>query len=136
MEHALKRGAIRKKTVRRMAAPPKSSEESSDLNEALQYRFVIADDHPLFRGALREAVTGLLAQAEIAEAGTYDELVELLERGSDVDLVLLDLMLPKRDGRPDEAGDKPVHTPRWRPYRHPRSYLDEGSSTERPSSAS
>jgi DNA-binding NarL/FixJ family response regulator len=80
--------------VRRLAAPPKRSKESSDLNEALQYRFVIADDHPLFRGALREAVTGLLAQAEIAEAGTYDELVELLERSSDVDLVLLDLAMP------------------------------------------
>jgi DNA-binding NarL/FixJ family response regulator len=80
--------------VRRMAAPTKVSEETSDLNEALQYRFVIADDHPLFRGALREAVTGLLAQAEIAEAGTYDELVELLERCSDVDLVLLDLAMP------------------------------------------
>ena len=79
--------------VRRMAAPTKVSEETSDLNEALQYRFVIADDHPLFRGALREAVTGLLAQAEIAEAGTYDELVELLERCSDVDLVLLDLAM-------------------------------------------
>ena len=64
------------------------------MNEVLQYRFVIADDHPLFRGALREAVTGLLAQVEIAEAGTYDELVELLERSSDVDLVLLDLAMP------------------------------------------
>jgi DNA-binding NarL/FixJ family response regulator len=93
-EHGSKRGVIRKEMVRRMAAPPKRSEESCDLNEALQYRFVIADDHPLFRGALREAVTGLLAQVEIAEAGTYDELVELLERSSDVDLVLLDLAMP------------------------------------------
>ena len=28
------------------------------------YRLVIADDHPLFRGALREAVTGLIENAE------------------------------------------------------------------------
>src|SRR5262245_43969659 len=27
------------------------------------YRFVIADDHPLFRGALREAVSGLFSDA-------------------------------------------------------------------------
>jgi len=40
------------------------------LNEAAQYRLVIADDHPLFRGALREAVSGLFARADIAEAGT------------------------------------------------------------------
>jgi CheY-like chemotaxis protein len=31
---------------------------------------------------------------DIAEAGTFDELVELLDRGGDVDLVLLDLAMP------------------------------------------
>lgn len=64
------------------------------MNEALQYRLVIADDHPLFRGAMREAVSGLLERVDIAEAGTFDEVVELLERGSEVDLVLLDLAMP------------------------------------------
>ncbi|MGB8040825.1 MAG: response regulator transcription factor, partial [Pseudolabrys sp.] len=64
------------------------------MAEILQYRLVIADDHPLFRGALREAVAGLLERVDIAEAGTFDELVELLERGGDVDLVLLDLAMP------------------------------------------
>ena len=59
-----------------------------------QYRLVIADDHPLFRGALREAVTGLFERIDIAEAGTFNEVAELLERGSDVDLVLLDLTMP------------------------------------------
>ena len=58
------------------------------------HRLVIADDHPLFRGALREAVTGLLEQLHIAEAGTFDEVAELLERDSEVDLVLLDLTMP------------------------------------------
>ena len=58
------------------------------------YRLVIADDHPLFRGALREAVTGLFERVDIAEAGTFNEVAELLERGSDVDLVLLDLTMP------------------------------------------
>ena len=62
------------------------------------YRLVIADDHPLFRGALREAVGGLLERVDISEAGTYDELVELLERSSDVDLVLLDLAMPGARG--------------------------------------
>ena len=64
------------------------------MNEALQYRLVIADDHPLFRGAMREAVSGLLERVDIAEAGTFDEVVELLERGGEVDLVLLDLAMP------------------------------------------
>jgi DNA-binding NarL/FixJ family response regulator len=62
--------------------------------EQQQYRLVIADDHPLFRGALREAVTGLFEQVGIAEAGTFNEVAELLERGNDVDLVLLDLTMP------------------------------------------
>ena len=56
---------------------------------------MIADDHPLFRGALREAVTGLFGRAEVAEAGTFEEVSELLERGgSDIDLILLDLRMP------------------------------------------
>jgi DNA-binding NarL/FixJ family response regulator len=64
------------------------------LNEGPNYRLVIADDHPLFRGALREAVVGLLARVEIAEAGTFETMAELLERGGEVDLILLDLTMP------------------------------------------
>ena len=55
---------------------------------------MIADDHPLFRGAMREAISGLLKQVDIAEVGTFDDMVALLERGGDVDLVLLDLTMP------------------------------------------
>jgi len=58
------------------------------------YRLVIADDHPLFRGALRAAVFGLFDQVDIAEAGSFDEVSKLLEIGSEVDLILLDLTMP------------------------------------------
>src|SRR5437763_13529602 len=58
------------------------------------YRLVIADDHPLFRGALREAVTRLIEHAEIAEAGTFEEVPKLLDKVGEVDLVLLDLAMP------------------------------------------
>ncbi len=58
------------------------------------YRLVIADDHPLFRGALREAVAGMVDHAEIAEAGTFEEMSKLLDQGGDVDLILLDLTMP------------------------------------------
>ncbi len=61
-------------------------------------RLVIADDHPLFRGALREAVSGLLERVDITEAGTFDEVAKLLEKGSDYDLVLLDLTMPGMRG--------------------------------------
>ena len=64
------------------------------MNETSHYRFLIADDHPLFRGALREAVSGLFERVEISEAGTFNEVAELLERGGEVDLILLDLTMP------------------------------------------
>ena len=55
---------------------------------------MIADDHPLFRGALREAVNGLFGRVEVAEAGTFEQVVERLETGTEVDLILLDLQMP------------------------------------------
>ncbi len=63
-------------------------------NEPTRYRLVIADDHPLFRGALREAVSGLFEPANIAEAGSFDEVSKLLDAGGEVDLILLDLTMP------------------------------------------
>ena len=60
----------------------------------LAYRLIIADDHPLFRGALRAAVTGLFESIEIAEAGSFEEIGKLLGRDGDVDLILLDLTMP------------------------------------------
>jgi DNA-binding NarL/FixJ family response regulator len=55
---------------------------------------LIADDHPLFRGALREAVNGLFDGVAVAEAGTFEQVVERLETGGEVDLILLDLQMP------------------------------------------
>lgn len=66
----------------------------SGVNDSALYRLVIADDHPLFRGALREAVSGQFELIEFAEAGTFDEVSKLLEHGGVVDLILLDLTMP------------------------------------------
>jgi DNA-binding NarL/FixJ family response regulator len=59
---------------------------------------VIADDHPLFRDALRQAVAGVLTSARIDEAGSFEDLTKLLEQTSDVDLILLDLSMPGISG--------------------------------------
>jgi DNA-binding NarL/FixJ family response regulator len=64
------------------------------LNNTSAHRLLIADDHPLFRGALREAVRGLFSGAAVAEAGSFDEVSDVLEHGGDIDLVLLDLSMP------------------------------------------
>jgi DNA-binding NarL/FixJ family response regulator len=68
------------------------------VSEAVEYKLLIADDHPLFRGALREGISGLMNRAEIAEAGTFDEAVAILDRSGDIDLVLLDLAMPGARG--------------------------------------
>ncbi|ABE61173.1 two component transcriptional regulator, LuxR family [Nitrobacter hamburgensis X14] len=60
-------------------------------------RIVIADDHPLFRDALRQAVASIMP-AQIDEAGTFEELTARLEQEADVDLILLDLSMPGISG--------------------------------------
>ncbi len=57
-------------------------------------RVLIADDHPLVLGALREAVSGAIAGARISEATDFESLAAALEETPDMDLVLLDLTMP------------------------------------------
>jgi DNA-binding NarL/FixJ family response regulator len=62
------------------------------------FRLVIADDHPLFRDALRLAVSQTVADGEITEAESFDDLLVRLRAAPDVDLVLLDLNMPGMNG--------------------------------------
>jgi DNA-binding NarL/FixJ family response regulator len=62
------------------------------------YRFVIADDHPLFRGALKQALAGMAESTEILEAGDFDVTKTLVTENEDLDLVLLDLTMPGASG--------------------------------------
>ncbi len=59
---------------------------------------LVADDHPLFRVALRNAVARALPTATIREAESVDALYALIERESDADLLLLDLNMPGAHG--------------------------------------
>lgn len=60
--------------------------------------FLIADDHPLFRDALRTAVLKVWPEAVIYEAEQVQALYQLAERHHDADLLLLDLSMPGSTG--------------------------------------
>ncbi|WP_281213087.1 response regulator transcription factor [Shewanella insulae] len=60
---------------------------------------IIADDHPLFRNALRQALSGAFADTQWFEADSAEALQSLLEQGDTAyDLVLLDLQMPGSHG--------------------------------------
>lgn len=61
-------------------------------------RIVIVDDHPLFRGALSQALGTSIEGAQIVEAGSLDELIALLATDDAIDLILLDLTMPGVQG--------------------------------------
>ncbi|WP_119717464.1 response regulator transcription factor [Cognatilysobacter tabacisoli] len=59
---------------------------------------LVADDHPLFREALRGAVARVVPDARLHEADSVDALHALVEREPDADLLLLDLNMPGAQG--------------------------------------
>ncbi len=60
-------------------------------------RIIIADDHPLFRAALRQILAGG-ADLAIEDVGDLPALSAALEADRDCDLVLLDLNMPGAHG--------------------------------------
>ena len=59
---------------------------------------LIADDHPLFREALRGAILRLLPSATLREAEDTDGLYAMVEADADAALLLLDLNIPGANG--------------------------------------
>ncbi len=57
-------------------------------------RVLIADDHPLYRAALRQALVQAVPAAEITEAYDVDSLRAAASTLPEPDLVLLDLLMP------------------------------------------
>ena len=55
---------------------------------------LVADDHPLYRDALRGALTLSFSDLSLLEAADLMQTVALLEKHKDIDLLLLDLHMP------------------------------------------
>ena len=61
---------------------------------AMQRSILIADDHPLFRGALQQVLAQLYPQATLHQAANVGELHRQVEQHRDIGLLLLDLHMP------------------------------------------
>ncbi|MEN0002459.1 MAG: response regulator transcription factor, partial [Pseudomonadota bacterium] len=65
-------------------------------------KILIADDHPLFRDAIKSAlyghINGGVADTTMLEAGDFTEAMKVLESEPDLDLLLLDLTMPGASG--------------------------------------
>lgn len=61
-------------------------------------KLLVVDDHALIRDALRGVLADLLPDASILEARTAREALSHIDDNQDLDLVLLDLLLPDESG--------------------------------------
>ena len=63
----------------------------------MQVRVLIADDHPLFRAAMCQALSDIVA-SDLLQASSLDETLAQLDAHPDIDLVFLDVKMPGNDG--------------------------------------
>ena len=63
-----------------------------------KFTFVVADDHPLFRGAIKETLRSIDADVEILEAGDFEAARKIVADTPEIDLILLDLTMPGTSG--------------------------------------
>ncbi|MGO1183084.1 MAG: response regulator [Micrococcaceae bacterium] len=61
-------------------------------------RVLLVDDHPVVRAGLAALISGFEGITVAAEAGDGAEALELLEAGTEVDVVVMDLQMPRLDG--------------------------------------
>jgi len=59
---------------------------------------IVADDHPLFRAAIKQALAAQGGETQFLEASSFESLQLLVDEQREVDLVLLDLHMPGVSG--------------------------------------
>jgi DNA-binding NarL/FixJ family response regulator len=63
-----------------------------------QIRVLIVDDHAILRAGVREMLADEEDLTVVGEAGSAEEALQLLESGTKVDVVVLDITLPGQSG--------------------------------------
>jgi DNA-binding NarL/FixJ family response regulator len=61
------------------------------------YKFLIADDHPLFRDALKGALSSCFTDVTFLESDTLDTTIDVLRKNRQVSIIILDLNMPGCD---------------------------------------
>ena len=65
---------------------------------AIEPKVIIADDHPLFRTALKQAIIECIDDANTLEAESFSELLTMIEQTPSLEIVFLDLHMPGNNG--------------------------------------
>ena len=68
------------------------------------HHVIIAEDHPLFRDALKQTLATSLAGIGFTEVGSVEKLLDALAAHPSIDLVLLDLKMPGEKGAASLSG--------------------------------
>lgn len=61
------------------------------------YKFLIADDHPLFRDALKGALSSCFTDVRFLESESLDTTIDVLRKNRKVSIIILDLNMPGCD---------------------------------------
>tara|TARA_R110000737_G_scaffold37979_1_gene57818 strand:+ start:3655 stop:4323 length:669 start_codon:yes stop_codon:yes gene_type:complete len=61
-------------------------------------KVIIADDHPLFRTALKQAIVECINGDETLEVDNFHDLLKAVTSNSNLEIVFLDLHMPGNDG--------------------------------------
>tara|TARA_R110001583_G_scaffold67291_1_gene192522 strand:+ start:2664 stop:3332 length:669 start_codon:yes stop_codon:yes gene_type:complete len=63
-----------------------------------QAKVIIADDHPLFRTALKQAIVECIEDDETLEVDNFHDLLKAVNENDSLEIVFLDLHMPGNDG--------------------------------------
>lgn len=71
--------------------------KTTQIEPSMQAKVLIADDHPLFRAAMRQALADIVGD-EVTEAASLAQARQCLLDDDGIELVFLDLNMPGNDG--------------------------------------